>query len=655
MRILSGSRSVGRLFAPYAAISLVPVILLGVGLGVSYGHDARQRGLAEGRSEAALIAETAVAPVLDGHPLSEGLSPAERAGLERMASGAVRGGSVLRMRVRDLNGLVVYADDGSGLNDVPDGEALEAAEGSPITLLTRVNSDTNDSGPRGVAAVEAYQVVYAGIPAQTVGVLEVYLPYTPINADVTAGMHSVQRDVFLGLSALYLVLVLISASVSRGLRRALTRNRFLAQHDALTDLPNRILFHSRAKVAVEAAMRSGRQAVIAIIDLDRFKEVNDTLGHPNGDRLLVEVARRLAECTRPEDTVARLGGDEFGVILRDVSDPEVLLSRLRRVIDAEVDVSGLPVSVEASVGYVVVPDEGTDIDALLQRADVAMYVAKAKHAGVVRYDPAQDQYDAANLSLVAELRHAIEQDELVLHYQPKTALADGTVEAVEALVRWQHPVHGLLAPDRFLPLAEQTDLIDALTYWVLARALRDLRDLGPSAGELAVAVNVSARNLARSDFAAHVVKILDDVGVPATRLIVEITETALLTDPSRAATVLTELATAGVRISLDDFGKGHTSLGYLAALPVHELKIDRAFVSDMLANPAYAAIVRSIVDLGHNLSLRVVGEGVETTEILTRLKDSGCDVAQGYLIARPMPIGQLGPWLENTTDSLCAS
>src|SRR5205814_6063462 len=218
-----------------------------------------------------------------------------------------------------------------------------------------------------------------------------------------------------------------------------------------------------------------------------------------------------------------------------------------------VEVSGLPVSVEASIGYVVAPDDGTDVGELLQRADVAMYVAKAQHAGVVRYDAHQDHYDAANLSLVAELRHAIKDGQLLLHYQPKARLSDSRVEAVEALVRWRHPMHGLLYPDRFLPLAEQTDLIDKLTDWVVERAVTEVRDLGAVGAELAIAVNVSARNLAQPDFARRVVSTLERLGVAPARLIIEITETALLTDPRRAALVLAELASAGVKVSLDDF------------------------------------------------------------------------------------------------------
>ncbi|MGA2520832.1 MAG: bifunctional diguanylate cyclase/phosphodiesterase [Acidimicrobiales bacterium] len=634
-------RSLPRLFATYAAITVVPVALLGVALTFNYRAEAEQRGVDEGRAEALLVAETAVEPVLDGRPLAQGLSASEESAMRHLVDRAVGDHNVARLRLRDLQGNVVFSDDGSGFKQRPEDEALDAAHGEISARLTRLNSDPDDTGPIGPESVEVYLPLTAGTPEHRVGVLEVYLPYAPIDADVSAGLHSLYRDLVIGLVALYLALFLISFSVTRRLRQQVRMNKFMAEHDPLTDLPNRSLFHQRAHEAVAAAVRGDTRTALAIVDLDRFKEINDTLGHHNGDQLLTRLAQRLADHVRPQDGVARLGGDEFGLILTEVTDPEDVLRRLRSVIENEVDVSGLPLSIESSIGFVVAPDDGVDVDDLLQHADVAMYVAKTRHAGVVRYDPDLDHYDAANLGLIADLRRAIDAGELVLHYQPKAALDDRRVEAVEALVRWQHPSLGLLYPDRFIPLCEQTDLIDKLTTWVLRTALRDVRDLT----HVAVSVNVSARTLGRQRFAEHVIATLESLDVPADRLIVEITETALLSDPTRAAQVLAELDAYGMKVSLDDFGIGQTSLGYLSSLPVHELKIDKSFVTDMLANPAHAAIVRSIVDLGHNLSLRVVGEGVETDEVFATLRQAGCDLAQGYLLARPMPAEKLRAWL----------
>jgi diguanylate cyclase (GGDEF)-like protein len=631
----------GRTFATYAAITLIPIVILGVVLAADYRSVARQRGIAEGRSEAILVAQSAVEPILSGRPLSAGLTTSERADLRRLVERAVAQHDVLRFRLRDLAGNVVFSDDGSGFYEKPEDEALSAAHGAIVARLTRLNSDANDKGRLGPESVEVYLPLKAGPYSQRVGVLEIYLPYAPINADVAAELHNLYLDLIVALVLLYLALFIITHSVTRGLRRHAAWNAFLAEHDTLTELPNRALFHRRAQSTLRAS-KGIRPAAIAIVDLDRFKEVNDTLGHQNGDRLLTELAQRLDGETRPGDTIARLGGDEFGIILANVVDAESALHRLRDIIELEATVSGLPLSIEASIGYVIAPEDGTEVDELLQRADIAMYVAKARHAGVVRYEPSQDHFDAANLSLVAELRHAVEVGDLVLHYQPKTRLDDGRVEAVEALVRWNHPTHGLLYPARFLPLAEQTDLIFGLTTWVLERALDDLRRLPP---EIHVAVNISARSLSSADFAEKVLAELEHMGVPAQRLTLEVTETALLTDPPRAAAILEALDLCGVQVSIDDFGCGQTSLGYLSSLPVHELKIDRSFIYDMLDNPAHAAIVRSIVDLGHNLSLRVVGEGVETSPVLDALRQVGCDEAQGFLLARPMPVDDLIEWL----------
>ncbi|MCU1428919.1 MAG: bifunctional diguanylate cyclase/phosphodiesterase, partial [Actinomycetia bacterium] len=441
------ARGTGRLFVVHAAFSLLPVLVLGGALAASYRGEARRRGVAEARAQATLFAQTAVEPLLADHPLVEGLLPREQADLRRLVVRAVDTHTVLRMRLRDLAGEVVFSDDGSGFGGEVEETVIDAAHGTTEVQVTRMNSDANDKGSRGVSAVEVYMPLTGGGVHRT-GVLELYLPYGPIQAEVNRGLHHLSRDLALGLGALYVVLFLISASVSKGLRREVARNAFLAQYDTLTELPNRTWFHQRAQTALAAAASGGPPVAIAIIDLDRFKQVNDTLGHHNGDLLLTEIAGRLARNVCPSDTVARLGGDEFGVMLCGNDDVAAVLAQLRATIYAEVEVSGLPLSIEASIGYAVAPEDGVDVDELMQRADVAMYVAKAQHHGVVRYDREQDQYEAADLALVAELNHAIAADQLVLHYQPKATLSDGRTEAIETLVRWQHPVHGLLYPDR---------------------------------------------------------------------------------------------------------------------------------------------------------------------------------------------------------------
>jgi diguanylate cyclase (GGDEF)-like protein len=630
-----------RQFVVFAAISLVPVLVLGLVLAGSYRSEAARRGLAQGRSEALLMAQTAVEPIFDGRPLSDGLNPTETAQLHQLTVGAVARGDVQRLRIRDLHGAVVFSDDGSGFHQRPEDEAFDAAKGITIARLTRINSDSVDTGKAGAETVELYLPLYAGPANARVGVLEVYLPYSPISADVSIGIHDLYRNLAIGLGILYVVLFGISFWVVRRLRRQVQLNAYVAEHDALTDLPNRSLFLRRAEAEVARGVELGYPTTIAIVDLDQFKEVNDTLGHHNGDRLLTAIGHRLLAHLRAPDSVARLGGDEFGLVLSNVSRPDDVLARLREVIQQEVQISGLPLSIESSIGYVVASEDGTEIGDLLQKADVAMYVAKQDRSGVVRYLASQNHYDSGNLALVSDLRHAIAADQLVLHYQPKVDLVTSRICGVEALVRWQHPTQGLLFPDRFIPLVEQTDLIDELTEWVVGRAVRDLARFSGGTPELTMAVNVSARNLGRSGFARQVLDAVAAGGIAAHRVTVEVTETALMTDPVRAAAVLGEMSDAGVRISVDDFGSGQTSLVMLADLPIAELKIDRGFVYDIERNPAHAAIVRSIVELGHNLGFTVVAEGVETAGVQDVVAGTGCDLVQGYYFARPMPADQL--------------
>jgi diguanylate cyclase (GGDEF)-like protein len=635
-------RSATRLLLSYALMTLVPVLLLGIALALSFRGIAQQRGLNEGTRQALLVAHTAIEPQLDGHPLTDHLNVRERGVLTRLVRSAVTGKEVLRLRLRDLSGRVVFSENNTGIGrSEDDDEALRAAAGHVVARLTHLNTDRNDSGPAGASAVEVYLPLNAGTPARRVGVLEVYLPYGPIAADVDAGLHALYLDLALGLAGLLVVLFAITHSVSRRLRRELAVNAFLAQHDMLSELPNRVLFMERARAAVHRAGRAGRTATLAILDLDHFKDINDTLGHPSGDALLRELGRRLSESMRHGDTVARLGGDEFGLVLQDAPDPSAALLRLSELISAEIEVSGLRLSVPPSIGYVTVADRLASVETLMQQADVAMYAAKAQHSLLTEYRPGLDRYDAGDLELAADLRRATGDGELVLYYQPQLDLRSDAVVAAEALIRWQHPTQGLLPPGRFLPMAEQTDLIDRVTDWVLARALADIERLNRAGQRIAVAVNVSARSIVRPEFAGQVIEAVRAAGISADQLVVEVTETALLTDPPRARAVLAELSAAGVDISVDDFGQGQTSLGYLSDLPIDELKIDRSFVTDLNSNPGHAAIVRSVVELGHNLTMRVVAEGIEDEAALTVLRELGCDLAQGFHLARPMALEAL--------------
>ena len=628
--------SVRRLFAVYAAASLVPVLLLGVIVLRLLNAQGDAGGIAEGRAKADLIAHTSIAPLLDGSDLRAGLGSGEQLQLHRTVGLAVRDRELLRLRLRDLDGKVVFSNDTSAGG--ADDEALDAARGNTVAGLTWLNSDSNDRGPRGARVVEIYQPLNSTQSGHRIGVLEIYLPYAPIAADISHGQRTVALTLSGGLILVWLCLLAVSASVTARLRRQATLSAFLASHDALTAIPNRSRFATRATSALASATAE-RRVAIALFDVDRFKEVNDALGHGNGDQLLVMLAERLKCHMREGDTVARLGGDEFGVVLsslRSAGETVEVLSRLRGILSEPLQINGVPLAIEASVGFALAPDDGTEVGCLLQRADVAMYAAKRQHLGVLRYRVEHDHYDSAALTLVAELGAAIADGQLLLHYQPKADLRQQAITAVEAVVRWQHPTRGLLYPDAFLPAAEQTELIEQLTRWVLRTATSALPTLDPT-GTLAVAVNISARSLIRAEFADGVLSVLAATATDPRRVILEITETALLADPPRAVSTLNRLHDAGLRISIDDFGAGQTSLGHLALLPISELKIDKAFVMSMPADERIAAIVRSVIELGHSLGFTVTAEGVETTQALECLTALNCDTVQGYLLARPVP------------------
>jgi diguanylate cyclase (GGDEF)-like protein/PAS domain S-box-containing protein len=434
-------------------------------------------------------------------------------------------------------------------------------------------------------------------------------------------------------------------------------NEYQAMHDALTGLPNRSLFRDRIERAVLSAKRGDARVAVLMMDLDRFKEINDALGHFTGDALLREIAGRLRSVLRESDTVARLGGDEFGLLLPTKSaqvDVIAVIERIREALDQPVVLQDLPLAIEASIGVALFPDDGENVDTLLQRADVAMYTAKRENSAYSFYDEAADDYDPSRLTLVAELRRAIEERELVLYYQPKAVLATGEVRSVEALLRWNHPQRGLVMPDDFIPVAQQTGLIKPLTLYVVDEALRQCAAWQEEGLTLSIAVNLSMRNLLDVEFPAHVERLLDRWGVDPGLLEFEITESTMIADPIRTKLILDRLSSMGIRLSIDDFGTGYSSLAYLKRLPVNEIKIDRSFVMNMGVNEDDAAIVRSTIDLGRNLELEVVAEGVETAEVWEQLSSLGCASAQGYYLSRPVPPEDLRAWLRDRDADVAA-
>ncbi len=423
---------------------------------------------------------------------------------------------------------------------------------------------------------------------------------------------------------------------------ALTREQ-QALTDTLTGLANRKMLAERTR----EALAQDSCVALLLFDLDRFKEVNDTLGHHVGDRLLEVVADRLTAVSRPADTVARLGGDEFAVLLpqTDRATAELTARRLLAGICAPLELEGLLVDIGASVGVAVAPEDGTDLDVLLQHADVAMYLAKESGGGVESYDESRDRNTTGRLVMLGELRRAITGGELEVHYQPKAHLRTGAVDGIEALVRWRHPERGLVRPDDFIPLAESSGLIEALTAYVLDAALAQLSRWQQLGLTLQMSVNVSVRDLSGGLLAGQVASALARHRVPASCLQLEVTEGSLFAESHRAAATLRQLGVLGVSLSLDDFGTGYSSLTHLRRLPVQEIKIDRSFVMRMATDAADRAIVRSVVDLAGGLGMRVVAEGVEDQRTWAALVEMGCDSAQGWHLSRPQPAEPMTTWL----------
>ena len=428
----------------------------------------------------------------------------------------------------------------------------------------------------------------------------------------------------------------------------------LATVDGLTGLHNRALFIDRLTQAIAAAMRDpSRQVVLMLMDLDHFKEINDTLGHPVGDEILRMVARRLQAALRDSDTLARLGGDEFAVLLPDDRDgrasAERVVQKLRECFAKPFRYGDDEFFLGAGIGIAIFPLHGEDVDTLMSRADVAMYSAKHTDTGYAYYHAASDPHSPQRLQLAGDLRHALERQEFVLHYQPKIDLKTHRTIGVEALLRWQHPQLGLVPPDKFISIAERSGLINPMTDWVIATALHQCKAWSERGIPMSVAVNISGRTFHQADLVKTIQDLLQQVGVKPEFLELEVTENVLMVDIERGAETLQRLSDIGVVISIDDFGTGHSSLAYLKKLPLRTLKIDKSFILNMSHDDNDAVIVRSTIDMAHNLGYRVIAEGVEDQDTLDLLTILGCDEAQGFYLSYPVPADMLDPWLLNSS------
>jgi len=623
------------IFALYVLASLLPISVIGAALVRGYSDAGFEHGRDQGRAQAAVIEQMAIAPALRGADLSAGLSVDERERLRSATDLAIFKGSVSHLRLRSFTGAVAFSDDGSVLGSVPvsDPAFLTAAAGG---------TDVRILGQDSLATIRVMQPVIAATNGRATGILEVYLPYDAIATKVQAGTRDAITRLAVSLIGLFAVLALISWWTTRALRRSAAAHEHLSLHDSLTGLPNREFFLRTAQDALTRAHgRRGESGAMVLVDLDHFKEVNDTLGHHAGDELLRIVGQRLSESLRTDDTVARLGGDEFGLVLPRAGGRKrtvELLTQVRHELAETVVLDGVSLSVGASFGVCFYPDGAETLEQLLRHADAAMYQGKHGAAGIVVYEPGTPQHATHVLALHEELLQALARDQLVLHYQPKVALDTGRVSSLEALVSWQHPDRGLLPPAEFLLVAaEYPELIDGLTSWALRRALADCAAWTSDGHDWAVAVNIYPRNLVSLEFAETVSQILEEAPVGSDRLHLEVTEAALTFQTASAEAVIGALAAQGISIAIDDFGTGFTGLSKLRTVQVSEVKIDWKVLAGLQGNENDRAVLRSVIDLGHSLGFRITAVGVESKEVADVLIAARCDQAQGSLWLSPSP------------------
>jgi diguanylate cyclase (GGDEF)-like protein len=635
-----------------ALLSLLPILALGFILARELQSQIVTRTLDDATQSARIIAHIGIQPRLTPQSLRTGLTPAGVRALDQQLSARSVTQDLARVKIWNARHEVIYSDDHSliGRTLKPSDDLLDALEGKPDgaeVVTPSPHSETASEVGLG-QLVEVYVPLRFSRSGPPAGAFEIYLSYHPIAAALERDKRVIALLVAIGLALLWAILYRIVARASRRLRRQALENERLARYDQLTGLPNRNLFiEALEQAAREEDLAAGNVSVL-MIDVDRFTEINNTLGAANGDRVLREVALRLSGDLGTDTLVARLGGDEFAVLCLRVQGTSGALRTAAEVqssLEAPIVLDGVALNVEASVGIAVMGEHAGDPDTLLSHADAALAHARSHCSRIELYSAAWDRFDATRLVLLGQVRGALDRGEFVLHYQPKVDLHSRTVTGVEALVRWRHPERGMVPPPSFIPLIEQTALIGPLTLHVIDRALAQLVSWRRRGIILEMSVNLSARNLLDPELPGKIAALLDRHSIPSERLTVEVTETAAMVDPDRAVSVLEALRASGVRVSVDDFGTGNASIEYLTTLPATEIKIDRSFITDILHDARAQAIVRSTIDLARNLDLSVVAEGIETEAVIEHVAALGCQTGQGYFISRPLPAEELTPTL----------
>ncbi len=626
-----------------ALLSLLPMVALGLILASVLQGQVVDRTLTDATGSARIIARLGVQPTLTPASLRGGLDAAQIRDLDTRLSEPSVGQDLARIKVWNATHTIVYSADHSliGRSPAPSDDLEAALDGHPRgAQLVEPSKGGETASEVGLGKlIEVYVPLRFSTRGRPEGAFEIYLSYKPVAAAVQREERTIALLLAIGLALLWGVLYRIVARASRRLRRQAAENYRLARHDQLTGLPNRTLFVEE----VEDAARKGDGAAVLMIDVDRFSAINNTLGAASGDEVLREVARRLDGCFDGA-VAARLGGDEYAILCARESTTALARERAEdvlRALEPPVELNEVALDVEASIGVAVLGEHAHDAGVLLQRADLALAHARSHGSRIEVYSPRMERSDAARLKLLGEVRGALAAGEFTLHYQPKVDLRTRRITGVEALVRWRHPELGLLSPDRFIGLIEQTSLIGPLTMNVLDQALSQAVAWRRRGIVLEIAVNLSARNLVDPELPERVSSLLRERGVPAEQLVIEVTESAAMADPDRGVRVLEALRGLGAGVAIDDFGTGNASIEYLAELPATELKIDRAFVTDILASERDRAIVRSTIDLARNLGLTVVAEGIEDEGTLEFLAREGCAMGQGFYFSRPLPAEEL--------------
>jgi diguanylate cyclase (GGDEF)-like protein len=584
--------------------------------------------------QAGLVASAVLQRDVSARDLAGRVSASRRRHLDAVFHRYVLSEDVVALSLVRKDGLVTYSTDHRVIGTIASG-AL-AAEATAGTIVSRVSS-ANTERRTHAKTLETYAPVG---PNTRGGAALIDQSYAPIEGSARSAELRVGAVLEALLISLVVLFVPLLVRVTRRIRGQIERIHRQAFYDNLTDLPNRVHLFERLELAVTRSTETGRQLAVLLLDLDRFREINETLGHGAGDVVLRETGARLESAVGDTMLVGRLGGDEFAVITEYGSEDEVdaRAQDLRTVVEPPLRIGDVQLAVEATVGIALFPSDSGDADTLLKHAEVAMHTAKQWRVATLAYSPAVDPHDPEQIGLVAELRVGVENGELRLHYQPKVNLQTGGIVGFEALAYWQHPKRGLLPPGAFVPVAERTGAIRHISRAVLNDVVKQLAEWKNVGGDFSVAVNLTAIDLLDLNLPRRLEALLRRHRVAPRRLCIELTESAVMADPERAQSTLQRIAATGVRVAIDDFGTGHSALAYLKSLPAHELKVDKSFVSGMTISRQDRMIVLATITLAQSLGLRVVAEGVESVEVHNALKAIGCDYGQGYLYGRPSPL-----------------